>query len=52
MVGKPLVGVQTAVVENDGLEEVNDLFMLGVLRAIAGNVEGGKASSMLAELVL
>ena len=52
MVGEPLVRVQTAVVEDDSLEEVDHLFVLGVLRAIAGYVESGEAGGMLAELVL
>lgn len=52
MVGEPLVGVQTAVVENDSLEKVNHLFVLGVLGAIAGDIKGREAGSMLAELVL
>jgi hypothetical protein len=51
-IGEPLVGVQTAVVEDDGLEEVDYLFMLGVLRTIARDVKGGEAGSMLGEFVL
>jgi hypothetical protein len=49
---EPLVGVQAAVVEDDGLEEVDYLFVLSVLGAIAGDIEGGEACSVLGELVL
>lgn len=52
VVGEPLEGVQAAVVEDDGLEEVDHLFVLGVLGTVAGNIEGGEAGGMLAELVL
>ena len=40
MIGEPLEGVQAAVVEDDGLEEVDDLFVLSVLGAIARDIEG------------
>jgi hypothetical protein len=49
---EPLVGVQAAVVEDDGLEEVDYLFVFGVLGTIAGDIEGGEACSVLRELVL
>ena len=49
---KPLVGVETAVIENHGLEKVDHFFVFSVLRAIAGDVEGRKACCVLGELVL
>ena len=52
MIGEPLVGVKARVVENDGFEEIDYLFVLGVLGPIAGDVEGGETGGMLAEFVL
>ena len=40
VIGEPLEGVQAAVMEDHSLEEVDHLFVLGVLGAIAGDVEG------------
>lgn len=51
-VGEPLVGVQTAVVHDDRLEEVDHFFVLDVLGAVAGDVEGGEAGGVLGEFVL
>lgn len=52
MFGEPVEGEQTAVVENDSFEEIDDFFVLGVLRAVAGDVERGEAGGMLGEFVL
>jgi hypothetical protein len=52
VVGEPLEGVQAAVVHDDGFEKVNHFFVFDVLRAVAGDVEGGKAGGVLGELVL
>jgi len=52
VVGEPLVGVQAAVVEDGGLEEVDHVFVLDVLWAIAGDIEGREACGVLGELVL
>jgi hypothetical protein len=49
---QPAPSRETAVVENGCLEELNDFFVFSVFRAIARHVEGGEASSVLAELVL
>lgn len=48
---EPLEGRKTLVVLDRGLEEVDDFLVLAVLRTIAGDVEGGEASCVLAELV-
>jgi hypothetical protein len=50
--GEPLEGVQAAVVEDDGVEEVDDFFVLDVFGAVAGEVEGGEASGVFGEFVL
>lgn len=50
-VGKPVVGRQAAVEEDGGLEEVNDICVRGVGRAVAGDVEGREAGRVLGELV-
>jgi len=50
--GKPLVGVETAVIENHGLEKVDHFFVFSVLWPIAGDVEGREACCVLGELVL
>lgn len=50
--GEPVEGGQTAVVENDRFEEFDHFFVLGVLRAVAGDVERGEAGGVLGEFVL
>jgi hypothetical protein len=49
---QPAKGRKTAVVEDSCLEELNDFFVLNILRAIARHVKGGEASAVLAELML
>jgi len=49
---EPGEGVQPAVVEDGGLEVVDDFGVLDVLRAVAGDVEGGEAGGVFGELVL
>lgn len=48
---QPAPGGKTTVIEDGGLEELNDLFVLDVFGAVARHIEGGEASSVLAELV-
>lgn len=48
---EPIVGRQTDEVLDGRLEEVHDLLVLPVLRAVAFGVEGGIAGSVLRELV-
>jgi len=50
--GEPFKGVQAAVVEDDGVEEVDDFFVLDVLGTVAGEVEGGEAGGVFGEFVL
>lgn len=50
--GEPVKSRQTVVVKDDRFEEINDFFVLGVLRAVAWNIKSGKACGMLRELVL
>lgn len=52
VVREPFEGVKTAVVEDDGVEEVDDFLVLHVLRAVAGDVEGGEAGGVFGEFVL
>jgi hypothetical protein len=49
---QPAPGRETAVVENGSLEELDNLFVFSIFRAIARHVECGEASSVLAELML
>lgn len=49
---EPLVGVEAAVVADDGLEEVDHFGVLGVFGAVAGDVEGGEAGGVFGEFVL
>lgn len=48
---QPAPGRKTTVVEDGGLEELDDLLVLNVFGAVARHIEGGEASSVLAELV-
>lgn len=48
---KPLKGREPFVVLDCRFEEVNNIFVLTVLRAIAWDVESAEASSVFAELV-
>ena len=48
---QPLPGRVALVVLDRGLEEIDNVLVLDVVRAIAGDVEGGVASRVLAELV-
>jgi hypothetical protein len=50
--GEPFEGVEAAVVEDDGVEEVDDFGVLDVLRAVAGEVEGREAGGVFGEFVL
>lgn len=50
--GEPFEGVEAAVVEDDRVEEVDHFFVLHVLRAVAGEVEGGEAGGVFGEFVL
>ena len=50
--GEPLEGVEAAVVEDYRVEEVDDFFVLDVLGAVAGEVEGGEAGGVLGEFML
>lgn len=49
--GEPLERREALLVPDDGLEEVDDLLVLAVLRAVARHVEGREARRVLAELV-
>jgi len=49
---KPLKGVEAAVVQDHGLEEVDDFGMADVLGAVARDVERGEAGGVFGELVL
>lgn len=48
---QPAPGRKTTVVEDGGLEELDDLLVLDVFGAVARHVEGRKTSSVLAEFV-
>jgi hypothetical protein len=50
--GEPLEGAEAAVVEDYRVEEVDDFFVLDVLGAVAGEVEGGEAGCVFGEFVL
>jgi hypothetical protein len=52
VVREPLESVEAGVVEDDGVEEVDDFFVLNVLGAVAGEVEGGEAGCVFGEFVL
>ena len=48
---EPVPGGQGLVIRDGGVEEVDDVLVLAVLRAVAGHVEGGVAGGVLGELV-
>lgn len=52
VLGQPGEGRQAGVVHDRRLEEVDDFLVLAVMRAVAGDVEGGEAGRVLGELVL
>ena len=49
--GKPIESREPLVVLDSRLEKVNNIFVLAVLRTVAGNVEGRKAGCVLGEFV-
>lgn len=47
MLGEPFESVEAAVVEDRCLEEIDHFFVLGVIRAVAGDVKGREACGVL-----